>query len=81
MLSIWMNGSTGIMISTPQLLEELKTDIFRKQSRKKYKREQFELVNMAAVITLGLGHLKGEFEALIEHFQVKPFLMSFIENS
>ena len=56
-LSVWMTGSTSILIATPKLLEELKSDVFRKQSRKKYKRDSFGLVNMSAIVTLGLGYL------------------------
>lgn len=79
-LSVWMGGTTGIMISTPQLLEELDSDVFKKQCRKKFRRDSFELSNLAAIITLGLGYHERKFERLIEHFKVKPFLMTFLEN-
>jgi ATP-dependent RNA helicase DDX56/DBP9 len=80
-LSVWMSGTTGILIATPQLLEELRGDTFRKLCRKKYKRDRFVLLNMAAIIVLGLGSIKGDYNKLIEPFEVKPFLMTFLENN
>ena len=76
-----MSGSTGILIATPQLLEEIKSDIFKRQSRKKFKREHVELVNMSAMLVLGLGHLNDNYQQLIETFHVKPFIMTFLENT
>jgi hypothetical protein len=52
-----MTGATGVLIATPQLLQDLKSAVFKKHARKVYKRSQFELSNMAAVITLGLQFL------------------------
>lgn len=80
-LSVWLNGSTGILIATPQLLEEIKSDVFKRQSRKKFKRDHVDLVNMSAMLVLGLGHLNDNYKQLIEAFHVKPFIMTFLENT
>lgn len=57
MLSIWMNGSTGILLATPQILEDLRSSVFKKQARKHFKRDQFELVNMTSIIIIGLNYI------------------------
>lgn len=57
MLSIWMNGSTGILLATPQILEDLRGSVFKKQARKHFKRDQFELVNMTSIIIIGLNYI------------------------
>lgn len=80
MLSIWLNGSTGILIATPQMLEEIKSDVFKRQSRKKFKRDHIDLVNMSAMLILGLNHLNDKYEQIIEAFHVKPLIMTFLEN-
>ena len=36
---------------------------------------------MAAIITVGLGFLGKNFSKLLQPFQVKPFLMTFLENN
>ncbi len=36
-----MNGSTNILISTPQLFADLESTVFKKQARKVYKKSQF----------------------------------------
>ena len=80
-LSVWMTGATNILIATPQLLDEINTDVFRKMTRKKFRKEKFELTNLSAIVLLGLGHHEGKYERIIDHFQVKPFIMSFLENT
>ena len=36
---------------------------------------------MTSIITIGLGFLKNDYNSLFKHFQMKPFLMTFIENT
>jgi hypothetical protein len=36
---------------------------------------------MTSIITIGLGFLKNDYDSLFKHFQMKPFLMTFIENT
>lgn len=79
-LSTWMNGTTGVMIATPQLFEDIDGPVFRKHARKHFKRERFQLVNMTSMIILGLHYLEDSFEKLLEAFQNKPFIMTFTEN-
>lgn len=39
-LSVWMNGATGVLLGTPQVLEDLRGPVFRKQARKHFKRDR-----------------------------------------
>lgn len=79
-LSVWMNGATGILLATPQLLLDLRGNLFKTQAKKAYKRSHFELSNMTSIITLGLGQVEGDWGLLFEQFQLKPMLMTFLES-
>ena len=76
-----MNGSTNILITTKDLFHDLSNNVFKANAKKAYKSKSFELLHMTSIITLGLGYLTEEFRLLYEHFQLKPFLMTFIENT
>ena len=80
-LSVWMTGATNILIATPQLLEEIGSEVFKKMTRKKFRKDKLELTNLSAIVLLGLGHHEAKYERIIDHFQVKPFVMSFLENT
>jgi hypothetical protein len=80
-LSVWMNGGTHILIATRHLIDDLEGKTFKPHAKKAYNRGRFELVNMTAIITVGLQHLQNHTEKLLDLFEVKPFLMSFVENS
>jgi superfamily II DNA/RNA helicase len=56
-LSVWMNGSTNILIATKDILRDLKNNVFKANARKAFKGKAFELINMTSIITLGLGFL------------------------
>jgi len=80
-LQVWMSGSTNILIATKDILKDIKSSIFKQNVKKVFKgKTSFELLNMTSIITLGLGFLENDFDELFEHFQLKPFLMTFIEN-
>lgn len=36
---------------------------------------------MTSIIILGLNHIDNDFNKLLEPFQLKPFLMTFLENT
>jgi hypothetical protein len=36
---------------------------------------------MTSIIILGLHYIDSDFTKLLEHFQLKPFLMTFLENT
>ena len=58
-LSVWMNGSTNILISTKEILHDLESNVFKSNAKKAYKSKSFELINMTSIITLGLGYLSN----------------------
>ena len=64
-LSIWMNGSTNVLIATPQLLMDLESAAFKKQARKVYKKPQFQLINMTSIILIGLHFIDSNFNKLL----------------
>ena len=35
---------------------------------------------MTSIISLGLGFLQNDYHILFDHFQLKPFIMTFLEN-
>lgn len=76
-----MNGSTNILIATKQILADISNNVFKANVKKSYKRQHFELVNMTAIITIGLDHLANDFNHLFSSFQLKPLIMTFLENS
>ena len=36
---------------------------------------------MTSIITIGLEHLASDFNPLFQHFQLKPLIMTFLENN
>ena len=60
-----MNGSTNVLLSTPQLLADLESSVFRKQAKTAFKKPQFELINMTSVILLGLHFIDRDFKKLL----------------
>jgi len=36
---------------------------------------------MTSIITIGLGFLESDYDILYQHFHLKPFLMTFLENT
>jgi ATP-dependent RNA helicase DDX56/DBP9 len=76
-----MTGSTNILIATKDILYDLSSNIFKNNAKKAYKNKEFEMINMTSIITLGLGYLSNDFDILFKHFQLKPFIMTFIENN
>ena len=77
-LSVWMNGTTNILIATKNILDDIKGNIFKESVRKTYKRAHFDLVNMTAIISLGIDPLGSDYSALFNFFHLKPFLMTFV---
>jgi hypothetical protein len=73
-----MNGTTNILIATKQILTDLKSNLFKGNAKKSYKRKSFELVNMTSIITIGLEFIDQDFSLLFQQFQLKPFLMTFL---
>ena len=75
-----MTGSTNILIATKDVLYDMKSNVFKANAKKAYKGKPFELINMTSIITLGLGFLQSDYDILFDHFQLKPFIMTFLEN-
>ncbi len=76
-----MNGTTNILIATKDVLYDIKKNTFKANAKKAYKGKNFELVNMTSIISLGIGFLEADYDLLFDHFQLKPFIMTFLENT
>ena len=75
-----MNGPTNIMISTKAIYDDIESNVFAENCRKTYKNTNFQLNNLATVICINLQYLEN-IERIFDHFSLKPFLMTFIENN
>ena len=79
-LSVWMNGPVNIMIATKAIYTDLNSNIFKESCKKSFKRDHFPLSNLATVICINLDHLRSDFNNIFNHFNHKPFIMTFVEN-
>ena len=75
-----MNGPTNIMVATPAIFDDLSSNIFKENCRNNYKNDHFSLVNMATIICINLEYLSKKFQEILNSFNHKPFLMTFLEN-
>ena len=74
-----MNGNINILFATKQILKDLDENIFKFQAKKAYKKNEFQLLNLSTIVTLGLDFIeKEDYEVLFDSFVHKPFMMNFV---
>lgn len=56
-MSLWMNGSINILLSTAKIIDDINSNIFKESCLKTYKKKAFELYNMTTIITINIKHL------------------------
>lgn len=80
-LSLWLTGGNGVLVSTPKLLADLKSNIFTESCRAAFKKSHFDLKSLSAIITLNISYMRNNFSELFEAFSGRSRILNLIDNT
>jgi len=80
-LSLWLAGSNGVLIATPQLLADLKSNIFAESCRTSFNKSRFDLRSLSAIITINISYIRNSLQQLFEPFVGRSRIINLIDNT